>query len=136
MVNSILRRTPLGPALSFVFERFCLTVHVSLTFLQFYRQICKLSQGFEFTVHDLQRLQRQNDKRKKKTRKGGELTVLRNSNVHCKSVVTIRLKHRSLTPFPKLACLRMSRGGHVGGQKQKHFSPLGAKLHFHVNSLK
>ena len=25
-------------------------------------------------------------------------------------------------------------GGHVGGQEQKHFSPLGTKLHFHVNS--
>ena len=24
-------------------------------------------------------------------------------------------------------------GGHVGGQEQKHFSPLGTKLHFHVN---
>ena len=125
MVNSILRRTPLGPALSFVFERFCLTVHVSLTFLQFYRQICKLSQGFEFTVDDLQRLQRQNDKRKKKTRKGGELTVLRNSNVQCKSVVTIRLEHHSLTPFPKIACLRMSRGGYVGDPKTKAFLSSG-----------
>ena len=25
-------------------------------------------------------------------------------------------------------------GGHVGGQEQKHFSPLGTKLYFHVNS--
>ena len=25
-------------------------------------------------------------------------------------------------------------GGHVGGQEQKHFSPLGTKLNFHVNS--
>ena len=25
-------------------------------------------------------------------------------------------------------------GGHVGGQQQKHFSPLGTKLYFHVNS--
>ena len=25
-------------------------------------------------------------------------------------------------------------GGHVGGQAQKHFSPLGTKLYFHVNS--
>ena len=25
-------------------------------------------------------------------------------------------------------------GGHVGGQEQKHFSPLGSKLYFHVNS--
>ena len=24
-------------------------------------------------------------------------------------------------------------GGHVGGQEQKHFSPLGTKLYFHVN---
>ena len=27
-------------------------------------------------------------------------------------------------------------GGHVSGQKQKHFSPLGNKLYFHVNSSK
>ena len=26
--------------------------------------------------------------------------------------------------------------GHVGGQEQKHFSPLGTKLYFHVNSLR
>ena len=25
-------------------------------------------------------------------------------------------------------------GGHVGGLEQKHFSPLGSKLYFHVNS--
>ena len=25
-------------------------------------------------------------------------------------------------------------GRHVGGQKQKHFSPLGTKLYFHINS--
>ena len=25
-------------------------------------------------------------------------------------------------------------GDHVGGQEQKHFSPLGTKLHFHVHS--
>ena len=25
-------------------------------------------------------------------------------------------------------------GGHVGGQEQKHFSPLGTKRYFHVNS--
>ena len=24
----------------------------------------------------------------------------------------------------------------VGGQEQKHLSPLGTKIHFHVNSLK
>ena len=24
-------------------------------------------------------------------------------------------------------------GGHVGGQEQKHFSPLGAKVPYHVN---
>ena len=27
-------------------------------------------------------------------------------------------------------------GGHVDGQEQKHFSPLGTKLYFHVNSLR
>lgn len=26
------------------------------------------------------------------------------------------------------------QGDHVGGQEQKHFSPLGTKLYFHVNS--
>ena len=26
------------------------------------------------------------------------------------------------------------RGGHVGNQEQKHFSPLGTKCHFHANS--
>ena len=36
----------------------------------------------------------------------------------------------SLTQFPKIACFRMSRGGHVGGKKQKDFSPLGAKFQF------
>ena len=29
-----------------------------------------------------------------------------------------------------------ARGCHIGGQEQKHFSPLGTKLYFHVNSLK
>ena len=29
-----------------------------------------------------------------------------------------------------------SRRPSVGGQEQKHFSPLGTKLHFHVNSLR
>ena len=32
-----------------------------------------------------------------------------------------------------LVCTRR-HGGHVGGQEQKHFSPLGTKLYFHVNS--
>ena len=30
--------------------------------------------------------------------------------------------------------LRGLHGGHVGGQELKHFSPLGTKLYFHVNS--
>ena len=30
--------------------------------------------------------------------------------------------------------LHVTCGGHVGGQEQKHFSPLGTKLYFHVNS--
>ena len=34
-----------------------------------------------------------------------------------------------------LVCTRR-HGGHVGGQEQKHFSPLGTKLYFHVNSLR
>ena len=28
----------------------------------------------------------------------------------------------------------LRHGGHVGSQEQKHFSPLGTKLYFHVNS--
>ena len=32
-----------------------------------------------------------------------------------------------------LVCM-WRHGGHVGGQEQKHFSPLWFKLHFHVNS--
>ena len=28
----------------------------------------------------------------------------------------------------------MAKPGHVGDQEQKHFSPLGTKLYFHVNS--
>ena len=28
----------------------------------------------------------------------------------------------------------LRHGSHVGGQEQKHFSPLGTKLYFHVNS--
>ena len=31
-----------------------------------------------------------------------------------------------------LVC-KWRHGGHVGGQKQKHISPLGTKLYFHVN---
>ena len=30
----------------------------------------------------------------------------------------------------------LRHGGHVSGKKQKQFSPLGNKLHFHVNSSK
>ena len=29
-------------------------------------------------------------------------------------------------------CLSEAHGGHVGGEEQKHFSPLGIKLYFHV----
>ena len=99
-MNSIFRRTPLRPALSeFRLWEILPDCTRFTNLLQFYRQICKLSQGFEFTEDDLQRLLRQNAKRKEKTRKGGELTVLSNSNVQFQSVVTIRLKHHSLTPF-------------------------------------
>ena len=34
-----------------------------------------------------------------------------------------------------LVC-KWRHGGQVGGQEKKHFSPMGSKLHFHVNSLK
>ena len=30
--------------------------------------------------------------------------------------------------------LHVTRGGHVRGQEKKHFSPLGTKFYFHVNS--
>ena len=33
-----------------------------------------------------------------------------------------------------LVCTRR-HGGHVGGQEQKHFSPLGTKLYFRVHKL-
>ena len=35
---------------------------------------------------------------------------------------------------PLIAGLHVRDGGRVGGQEQKHLSPLGTKLHFHVNS--
>ena len=34
----------------------------------------------------------------------------------------------------KLLVCTWCHGGRVGGQEQKHFSPLVTKLHFHVNS--
>ena len=33
-----------------------------------------------------------------------------------------------------IAGLHVTSGGHVGGQEQKHLSPLATKLDFHVNS--
>ena len=36
--------------------------------------------------------------------------------------------------FHILLVCRWRHGGHVGGQEQKHFSPLGTKLYFHFNS--
>ena len=45
---------------------------------------------------------------------------------------------KSLFPFTylsnQLLVCTLRHGGHVGGQEQKHFSPLGTKLYFHVNS--
>ena len=35
---------------------------------------------------------------------------------------------------PLLLVCMWSHGGHVGAQKQRYFSPLGTKRHFHVNS--
>ena len=37
-------------------------------------------------------------------------------------------------PHMQLLVCTWRHGGHVGGQEQKHFSPLGTKLYFHVNS--
>ena len=37
--------------------------------------------------------------------------------------------------FPVLLVCTWRYGGHIGDQEQKHFSPLGTKLHFHVNSF-
>ena len=36
-------------------------------------------------------------------------------------------------PRSELLVCTWRRGGHVGGQEQKHFSPVGTKLYFHVN---
>ena len=36
--------------------------------------------------------------------------------------------------FPVLLVCTWRHGGHIGDQEQKHFYPLGTKLHFHVNS--
>ena len=36
--------------------------------------------------------------------------------------------------FPVLLVCTWRYGGHIGDQEQKHFSPQGTKLHFHVNS--
>ena len=36
--------------------------------------------------------------------------------------------------FPVLLVCTWRYGGHIGDQEQKHFSPLGTKQHFHVNS--
>ena len=42
-----------------------------------------------------------------------------------------------LLPFrPLLLVYTWRHGGHFGSQEQKHFSPLGSKLHFCVNSLR
>ena len=40
---------------------------------------------------------------------------------------------RRLQIFVLLVCT-WRHGGHVDGQEQKHFSPLGTKLYFHVNT--
>ena len=40
------------------------------------------------------------------------------------------------SPCRNNCCLHVTCGSHIGGQEQKHFSPLGTKLYFHVNSLK
>ena len=37
-------------------------------------------------------------------------------------------------PVTQLLVWTWRHGGNVGGQEQKHFSPLGTKLYFHVNS--
>ena len=34
----------------------------------------------------------------------------------------------------RIAFAQARKPGHVGGQEQKHFSSLGTKLYFHVNS--
>ena len=34
-----------------------------------------------------------------------------------------------------IAGLHVTHGGHVDGQEQKHFSPLGTKLYFRVHKL-
>ena len=39
-------------------------------------------------------------------------------------------------PACQLLVCTWRHGGHVGGQEQKHFSPLGTKLYFHVHSLR
>ena len=41
-----------------------------------------------------------------------------------------------ITAKPLLLVCTWRHGGHVGGQEQKHFSPVGTKLYFHVNSLR
>ena len=39
-------------------------------------------------------------------------------------------------PVNQLLVCKWRHGGNVGGQEQKHFSPLGTKLYFDVNSWK
>ena len=39
------------------------------------------------------------------------------------------------TVIKQLLVCTWRHGGHVGGQEQKYFSPLGTKLYFHVQKL-
>ena len=40
-------------------------------------------------------------------------------------------KRDSLTDFLFIADCALRHGGHVGGQEQKHFSPVGTKVYFY-----
>ena len=57
------------------------------------------------------------------------------ANFSCKGRVTHCLALPAGTIGILLVCL-WRHSCHVGGQEQKHFSPLGTKLYFHVNSLR
>ena len=55
---------------------------------------------------------------------------------HCEMVAVFLGYRRTVFSAELLVVCTWPHGGHVGDQEQKHFSPLGTQLHFHVYSTK
>ena len=62
------------------------------------------------------------------------LNVTANSFTSCPCCARGKKPPKSEQTCRVLLVCRWRHGGHVGGQEQKHYSPLGTKLYFHVNS--